>query len=80
MADHDFTEEYRCLWGSGLGKDILRALDELHSSIITDAQAAETAEKGYGLLKEASGVMLAVSHLKGKGATVVPKHPGRTQS
>lgn len=74
MADqHDFSEEYKALWASPFGSDILRTLDELHSSMITDAEKADSLERGYGLLKQASGVMLAVSHLKGKGKQVLSK-------
>lgn len=73
MADHDYTEEYKALWSSPFGANILGTLDSLHSSLITDAEKAEALEKGYGLLKQASGVMLAVSHLKGKGEKVVSK-------
>lgn len=69
MADqqHNFTEEYRALFNSPLGADIIRSLKDLHDSLIVDGEASEQSDKGYGLLKEASGVMLAVSHLKGKG-------------
>jgi hypothetical protein len=40
--------------------------EDLHSSLITDAEKEDSQEKAYGLLKQASGVMLAVSHLKSK--------------
>lgn len=73
MAEHDFTEEYKGLWQSALGRKIINDLHELHDSKVTEAEKANTSDSGYGLLKEASGVMLSISHLKGKGASVVPK-------
>lgn len=42
----------------------MRSLKEdLHESIIRDAQSAETQDVAFGLLKEASGVMLAMEHM-----------------
>jgi len=67
----DFTEQYRALFGSTFGDDIEDKLKELRDSLVDDAGKAESQDKAYGLLKQASGVMLALSHLQGKA--VVPK-------
>jgi hypothetical protein len=68
----DWSQQFHDLFNSAVGKEVLRVLEEdLHKSKIEDAEKADSLEKGYGLLKEASGIMLAVSHLKSK--TVVPK-------
>jgi len=70
----DLTADYKGLWQSALGKDIMNSLMELHNSTVQAAEnEKDSMEKGYGLLKEASGVMLAITHLKGKGTSVLPK-------
>lgn len=60
----DWSQEFNGLLSSALGKELMRSLKEdLHESIIRDAQSAETQDVAFGLLKEASGVMLAMEHM-----------------
>jgi hypothetical protein len=68
MADTpNWNQQFHDLLNSPLGRELIRVLQEdLHDSKIEDAEKADSLEKGYGLLKEASGIMLAVSHLKSK--------------
>lgn len=69
----DWSEQFNSLLKSPVGRELIRVLKEdLHGSLIDDAEKADTQEKAYGLLKEASGVILAVGHLQSKG--VVPKN------
>lgn len=57
-------EEFKSLMSSRLGKELVRSLKEdLHDSIIQDAQKAKSQETAYGLLKEASGVIKSIEHL-----------------
>jgi outer membrane biogenesis lipoprotein LolB len=68
----DWSQQFHDFLASPLGRELIRVLQEdLHTSLITDAEKADSQEKAYGLLKQASGVMLSVSHLKSKA--VVPK-------
>lgn len=63
----DLSQQFHDLLSSPLGQELIRVLEEdLHKSKIEDAEKADSLEKGYGLLKEASGIMLAVAHLKSK--------------
>jgi hypothetical protein len=73
----DYTEQFKALLNSPLGEELLRALNVLHDSLIADAEKAGSQEKAYGLLKEASGVMLSVSHIKGKA--VLPSNRGNRE-
>jgi hypothetical protein len=75
MADANapnWNQQFHDLLASPLGRELVRVLEEdLHYSLITDAEKEDSQEKAYGLLKQASGVMLSISHLKSKA--VVPK-------
>lgn len=71
----DWAQQFKALLSSPLGEELLRGLEnDLHKSTIQGAEKAESQEKAFGLLKEASGVMLAVGHLKSRA--VVPKEEG----
>ena len=60
----DWSNEFNSLLSSALGKELMRSLKEdLHGSLIKKAQSAETQDVAFGLLKEASGVMLAMEHM-----------------
>jgi hypothetical protein len=69
----DFKEQYRALFNSPLGEDILKSLEELRQSLVVSAEGEDAQERAYGLLKQASGVNLSVSHLKGKGVNIASK-------
>ena len=57
-----------------LGQELVRSLKEdLHDRLIEDAQGSDIAEKAYGLLKEASGVIKSIDHLSFLGAVVPSK-------
>ena len=61
----NFSEQMKSLLSSPLGQELIRSLEEdLHHSIIQDAESAVTQETAYGLLKEASGVIKSVNHLR----------------
>lgn len=67
----DWSQEFNGLLSSALGKELMRSLKEdLHGSLIKKAQGAKTQDEAYGLLKEASGVMLAMEHMMFLSATV----------
>lgn len=69
----DWSNQFKSLLGSPLGKELLRSLrEDLHDSLIKEAQQAENAEVAFGLLKEASGVIKSVNHLQFLG--VVPSN------
>lgn len=71
----DWSRQFHDLLNSPLGVELIRVLEQdLHKSTIQSAEKSESMEVAYGLLKEASGVMLAVSHLKSKA--VIPKASG----
>jgi hypothetical protein len=57
-----------------LGTELIRELNERHNQLISEAENAESQEKAYGLLKQASGVILAVEHLQ--FLSVVPADEG----
>jgi hypothetical protein len=61
----DLSNQFQSLLNSPLGKELIKSLQEdLHGSLIADAEKAETQEKAYGLLKEAAGVIKAVGHIQ----------------
>ena len=73
----DFTENYKNLFSSPFGEDIERVLREYRDSLIEDADKAQTQDSAYGLLKQASGVMLALSHIKGKAMLPTVRGKGK---
>jgi len=53
---------------------MLKELESKHDSLIRDAQDEATIENAFGLLKQASGVKLAIGHLQ--FLAVVPEGEG----
>ena len=69
----DWSEQFNSLLKSPVGRELIRVLrEDLHGSLINDAEKSTSQEEAYGLLKQASGVILAVGHLQSKG--VIPKN------
>lgn len=65
MEREDWSNQFNSLMTSPLGKELVRTLKEdLHASIIEDAEKAKTQESAYGLLKQASGVIKTIEHLQ----------------
>lgn len=63
--DGEWSDKFQSLLNSPLGKELIRVLQEdLHGSLIAEAERADSQEKAYGLLKEASGVIKAVGHIQ----------------
>lgn len=61
----EWSKEFKAFLESPLGVEMIRSLrEDLHGSLITSAQDAESIEKGYGLLKEAAGVIKVLDHLQ----------------
>lgn len=64
MENKDWSEEFQSLFNSALGKELIRSLKEdRYEDLMRSAAKAETADRAYGLIKEASGVMLAIEHI-----------------
>jgi len=64
-VDRDnWSLQFNSLLSSPLGAELIRELKERHNQLVAEAEQADTQEKAYGLLKQASGVMLAVEHLQ----------------
>lgn len=61
----DWSKQFDNLLSSPLGKELLRTIKEdLGESIFEDARKAKTQEQGWGLLKEAQGVIRVIEHLQ----------------
>lgn len=64
MENKDWSDEFHSLFNSALGRELVRSLKEdRYEELMRAAAKAETADAAYGLIKEASGVMLAIEHL-----------------
>jgi len=64
LNNEDWSNDFNGLFNSALGKELLRSLKEdKHDSLIREAERATSADSAYGLIKEASGVMLAIEHM-----------------
>lgn len=64
MDKSDWSNEFNSLFNSALGKELIRSLKEdLHDTIVRDAQNAKTSDAAFGLLKESSGVIKSIEHL-----------------
>ncbi len=64
MDKQDWSNEFNSLFNSPLGKELIRSLKEdLHDTILRDAQNAKTSDVAFGLLKETSGVIKSIEHL-----------------
>ena len=76
MDKQDWSDEFQGLFNSALGKELIRSLKEdLHDSILKDAQNAKTSDVAFGLLKESSGVIKSIEHMMFLSASV-PKDEG----
>lgn len=65
MDDNDWSNEFNGFMNSALGKEMMRSLKEdLHDTIIREAQKAESSDTAFGLLKEASGVIKVMDHIR----------------
>lgn len=64
MDKPDWSNEFNSLLNSALGKELMRSLrEDLHDTILREAQNAKTSDEAFGLLKETSGVIKAIEHL-----------------
>lgn len=79
MDNKDWSQEFSGFMSSALGKELVRSLKEdLHDNKVREAQKSETSDKAYGLLKEASGVMLAIDHMLFLSSIVPEKEVGKS--
>jgi len=70
----EWDKNFQGLLDSPFGEELIRVLQEdLHDNLIREAQSAQTQESAFGLIKEASGVIKSIDHLKMRGA-VAPKN------
>jgi len=60
----DRQPQYEAFLKSEFGKHFIESLEKLNNSLIREAQKAETADVAYGLIKEASGVIKVIDHIK----------------
>lgn len=74
MDSSSWSDQYKSLFSSPLGKELLGELEALKQRLQDDAASAETAEAAFGLLREAGGVIKAIEHLQ--FLAVVPKDEG----
>lgn len=74
MSDSNWSDQYKSLFSSPLGTELLNELSNLKQRLQDDASEAETAETAFGLLREAGGVIKAIEHLQ--FLAVVPKDEG----
>lgn len=59
------NNQIKSFLNSALGKELIRELTEnLHDNLIRQAQQSDNAETAFGLLKEASGVIKTIDHIK----------------
>lgn len=61
----DWSKQFNSLLSSPLGVELLRTLrEDLHDSIIADAEKADSQETAFGLLKQGAGVIRSIEHLQ----------------
>lgn len=61
----DWSQQFNSLLSSPLGKELMRTFKEdLHASIIDDAEKAKSQETAFGLLNQARGVIRCIEHLQ----------------
>lgn len=72
--DSNWSSEFKSLFSSPLGKQLMSELTIVKQRLLDDAAAANTAETAFGLLREAGGVIKAIDHLQ--FLAVVPKDEG----
>lgn len=74
----DFTEQFKNLLNSSLGKELVRTLTEdLHDTIVESAEKETRQEVAFGELKKAAGVKEALNHLQGRAQNIVTRDEGR---
>jgi hypothetical protein len=56
--------QYDAFVKSEFGKHFLETLQKLSDTLIREAQTAQTADVAYGLIKESSGVIKVIDHIK----------------
>lgn len=62
---NDWSNQFNSLLSSPLGKELMRSLKEdLHDGLVQSAQSAKDADVAFGLLKESSGVIKVMNHLR----------------
>lgn len=77
----DWSNQFKSLLSSPLGAELVRTLTEdLHDSIIQDAERATTQETAFGLLREARGVIRVVEHLNSIAALASTDEGGKVKN
>lgn len=78
QSDSDWSHQFKSLMSSPLGKELVSELTKRHDSLVADAERAEDQSTAFGLLKQASGVTLALAHLQ--FLAIVPEAEGGKDS
>jgi len=60
----DWSSQFNSLLSSPLGKELISQLNTRKEQLVMDATKEKTQETAFGLLKQASGVILAIEHLQ----------------
>jgi len=60
----DWSNQFNSLLSSPLGKELISQLNTRKVQLVMDATKEKTQETAFGLLKQASGVILAIEHLQ----------------
>jgi len=60
----DRQQQYKAFLESEFGIHVVKSLENMSNSLIREAQAATTADNGYGLIKEAAGVIKVIDYFK----------------
>jgi len=60
----DWSNQFNSLLSSPLGKELISQLNTRKEQLVMDATKEKTQETAFGLLKQASGVILAIEHLQ----------------
>lgn len=74
QVENDWSQQFNSLLSSPLGKELMSQLNIRKGQLFDDAAVAQSQEVAFGLLKEASGVKLAIEHLM--FLSVVPTDEG----
>lgn len=70
----DYSRAFKDLLSSPLGEQLISELNARKSQLLDEAATAKTQENAFALLKQASGVILAIEHLQ--FLAVVPTDEG----
>lgn len=57
-------QQYEAFIKSDFGKFFIETLENLSMTLVREAQSAKTADEGYGLIKESSGVIKVIDHIR----------------